>query len=53
MKDVSVNRFRITVTKSLHNLSAQIIDDNQNKTLVSASSIEKEVKSKNKGTLNH
>ena len=46
MKDVNVNRFRITVNKSLHNLSAQIIDDNQNKTLVSASSIEKEVKSK-------
>ena len=33
MKDVNVNRFRITVNKSLHNLSAQIIDDNQNKTL--------------------
>ena len=29
-----------------HNLSAQIIDDRQRKTLVSASSIEKEIKSK-------
>ena len=46
VKDVNVNRFRITVKKSLNNLSAQIIDDKQNKTLVSASSIEKEIKSK-------
>ncbi len=46
VKDVNINRFRITVKKSLKNLSAQIIDDKQNKTLVSASSIEKEAKSK-------
>ena len=46
LKDVNVNRFRIAVTKSLNNLSAQIIDDIQKKTLVSASSIEKEIKSK-------
>ena len=46
LKDVSQNRLRVTVTKSLKNLSAQIIDDNSKKTLVSASSIEKEVKSK-------
>ena len=46
VKDVNVNRFRITVKKSLNNLSAQIIDDKQNKTLVSASSIEKETKVK-------
>ena len=41
------NRFRISVSKSLKNLSAQIIDDIEKKTLVSASSIEKEIK-KNK-----
>ena len=46
VKDVNVNRFRVTVKKSLNNLSAQIIDDKQNKTLVSASSIEKETKEK-------
>ena len=46
LKNVNVNRYRISVTKSLNNLSAQIIDDKQNKTLVSASSIEKEVKGK-------
>ncbi len=40
------NRFRICVTKSLNNLSAQIIDDKQKKTLVSASSVEKEFKLK-------
>ena len=46
LKKVNVGRFRISVTKSLNNLSAQIIDDNERKTLVSASSIEKEVKAK-------
>ena len=46
VKNVNVNRFRVTVKKSLNNLSAQIIDDKQNKTLVSASSIEKETKIK-------
>ena len=48
MKDVSVNRFRITVTKSLHNLSAQIIDDKINKTLISATSNKKNIKNLNK-----
>ena len=37
---------RISVSKSLTNLSAQIIDDKLNKTLVSASSIEKDIKTK-------
>ena len=46
LKSVNVNRYRISVTKSLNNLFAQIIDDRQKKTLVSASSIEKEIKSK-------
>ena len=47
LKKVNINRYRVSVTKSLTNLSAQIIDDKSRKTLVSASSIEKEFK-KNK-----
>ena len=46
LKSVNVNRYRVSVSKSLNNLSAQIIDDKQNKTLVSASSIEKDIKLK-------
>ena len=46
LKNVNINRYRISVSKSLNNLSAQIIDDKQNKTLVSASSTEKEIKTK-------
>ena len=46
LKKVSFNRFRVSVSKSLNNISAQIIDDKNKKTLVSASSIEKEIKSK-------
>ena len=44
LKDRNTNRLRITVSKSLNNLSAQIIDDVQRKTIVSASSTEKELK---------
>ena len=47
LKKVSLDRFRITVFKSSKNISAQIIDDKIRKTLVSASSTEKELK-KNK-----
>ena len=46
LKDRNTNRLRISVTKSLNNLSAQIIDDKLNKTIVSASSTEKELKVK-------
>ena len=46
LKDVNVSRYRISVSKSLNNLSAQIIDDKQRKTLVSASSVEKEIREK-------
>ena len=46
LKDVSVNRLRVSVSKSLNNLSAQIIDDKLRKTLVSVSSIEKDIKIK-------
>ena len=46
IKSVRNNRYRISLSKSLNNLSAQIIDDKEKKTLVSASSIEKEIKIK-------
>ena len=46
LKKFNVNRLRISVSKSLTNLSAQIIDDKLNKTLVSASSTEKDIKTK-------
>ena len=46
LKTVNINRYRISVTRTLNNLSAQIIDDIQKKTLVSASSIEKDIKAK-------
>ena len=49
LKSVNVNRLRLSVFKSLKNISVQIIDDAQNKTLVSASSIEKDLK-KDKNT---
>ena len=46
LKSVNEKRLRICVSKSLNNLSAQIIDDKLKKTLVSASSIEKDIKTK-------
>ena len=46
LKKINTVRFRISVNKSLNNLSAQIIDDKLKKTLVSASSVEKEIKNK-------
>tara|TARA_B100000700_G_C14580954_1_gene640135 strand:+ start:238 stop:588 length:351 start_codon:yes stop_codon:yes gene_type:complete len=44
LKRVSVGRYRITVCKSLKNISAQIIDDTEKKTIVSASSNEKKIR---------
>ena len=46
LKKVNNNRYRVSINKSLNNISAQIIDDINNKTLVSASSIEKNFKIK-------
>ena len=46
LKKVNINKLRISVNKSLNHLSAQIIDDVQKKTIVSASSTEKEFKLK-------
>ena len=44
LKDNNTNKLRITVFKSSKNIYAQIIDDKIRKTLVSASSTEKELK---------
>ena len=42
------DRYRLSVSRSLKNFSAQIIDDNNNITLLSASSVEKDIKSGSK-----
>ena len=47
-KVASKERFRLSISRSSRNIFAQIIDDSNNKTLVSASSIEKEIKSASK-----
>ena len=44
LKDVNTNKLRISVFKSSKNIYAQIIDDKISKTLVSASSTEKDLK---------
>ena len=38
-------RFRLCISRSAKNISAQIIDDSKNMTLLSASSVEKDIKS--------
>ncbi len=47
-KNAGNDRLRLSVSRSLKNISAQIIDDKKNETLVSASSFEKEMKKINK-----
>ena len=47
-KSTSLDRFRLSVFRSAKNISAQIIDDLNNKTLLSVSSIEKDIKSQKK-----
>ena len=44
----SPDRFRLSVSRSAKNISAQIIDDVKNITLVACSSIEKDIKSMEK-----
>ena len=41
----SNDRFRLSISRSAKNISAQIIDDIKNVTLLSASSIEKDIRS--------
>ena len=47
-KVAAKDRFRLCISRSAKNISAQIIDDNKNMTLLSASSIEKDIKSGSK-----
>ena len=44
----SSDRFRLCISRSSKNISAQIIDDSKSITLLSASSVEKDVKSGSK-----
>ena len=46
-KVASNDRYRLSISRSSKNISAQIIDDMKNITLLSASSIEKDIKSGN------
>ena len=48
---MSNNRYRLSVSRSTKNISAQIIDDNKNITLVSASSVDKDIKSQKKSKM--
>ena len=49
VKKVAPNgRFRLSISRSSRNIAAQIIDDSKNITLLSSSSIEKEIKSNSK-----
>ena len=46
LKNVNKNRFRLSVCRSSRNISAQIIDDKDNKTLVAASSVKEKTADK-------
>ena len=47
-KVASNDRFRLSISRSSKNISAQIIDDKKSITLISASSVEKDIKSGSK-----
>ena len=51
LKQVNSERFRLTVSRSSRNISAQIIDDKNSKTLASASSAEEDNTNKKKTDL--
>ena len=42
------DRYRLSISRSTKNITAQIIDDSKNITLLSASSVEKDIKSTSK-----
>ena len=46
LKNVNKNRFRLSVHRSSRNISAQIIDDKNNKTLIAATSIKAKITDK-------
>ena len=53
-KSAKSERYRLSIFRSSKNISAQIIDDNKNITILSASSVEKDIKiskTKNKSEL--
>ena len=47
-KSAPKDRYRLSIFRSSKNISAQIIDDSKNVTLLSASSVEKDIKSNQK-----
>ena len=47
-KVASLDRYRLSISRTSKNISAQIIDDKKNITLLSASSVEKDVKTGSK-----
>ena len=51
LKKINTDRYRLTVFRSSKNISAQIIDDKNNKTLISASSIGKKTTKQKKADL--
>ena len=51
LKKVKSDRFRLTVFRSSRNISAQIIDDKNSKTLISASSVKEKNENKKKTDL--
>ena len=51
LKKINSERFRLTVFRSSRNISAQIVDDKNNKTLISATSVKNKEKNKKKGDL--
>ena len=48
LRRINTERFRLTIFRSSKNISAQIIDTKNNKTLVSASSVSKKKENKKK-----
>ena len=51
LKMVNKDRYRLSIYKSSKNLSAQIIDDKNHKTIASASSVEKKIRENKKNDL--
>ena len=51
LKKVNSERFRLSIFRSSRNISAQIVDDKNNKTLVSATSVKKNSKNKKNNDL--
>ena len=52
IKKIANGRYRLTIFRSSNNIYAQIIDDNKGKTLISYSTLDKNIKKKFKNTGN-